>query len=243
MFLKIIHTVHSKYKHIQSFSGIAGFTLIQVLVSIALLSLVVGLSSRAWVASQRAEHSLESSKGFENIQDSLFQALQTLVRSGIRRNNVPCLDLANEIAPGFWLQPSTKQLSEFRSQKPGSIGAKEWNELFDINFAAGTAPSESLSRCARPSFGTNGRFHFCLELQTQTNAPQNSIRRAPFGFVEVSFQLIDIQTGQNINCSSFRNITSKTAGASVTYLLYWASYLGNQLELKHKNGVFYVDKN
>jgi len=37
------------------------------LSSFNLLSLVVGLSSKARIASRRAEHSLESSKGFENI--------------------------------------------------------------------------------------------------------------------------------------------------------------------------------
>ncbi len=222
--------------------GQDGFNLVSVLVSLGLISMLGMLASRAYISSKQVKQSLKAGESYEQVQDVLVDSLKTFVKTKVSKSDDPCADPSGFFGTHPFLRKFEGKFETVRSARPSSVNANAWNEVFGNAFNAKSFAGTALNRCSNTELGINGRFHFCLSVQRDENAPTGSILRSPFAFVEVAVQLFDLQVGTPITCSMYLETSRKTAGASVDYLMFWLTENGSNLDLKKKNGSFYVSR-
>ncbi|WP_141734203.1 PulJ/GspJ family protein [Oligoflexus tunisiensis] len=220
----------------------AGFSLISVLIAVALISLIVMFASRALVVTKKAKVSVKAGEGYQQIIAVLDDSLKTFIKTNITSASVPCGDPASFFASQSFLRLYTSNRSSALAAVPSGVNSGAWNNLFSRELAANSFAGSSLNRCPRVERGANGRFHFCLNILRDTSQPQESLLSSPLAFVEIAIQLNDLQSGNVINCAEYLDPNRSSAGASVDYILFWAHANGTELDLKKRSGSLYVNK-
>ncbi len=194
-----------------------GFTRVSVLLGVVLALVVVFILG---TRSQIKQPAADLPEMDVSLQEALQDALSRFIRSKLVYGTVPCADPVEYFESHFYLRTYSGGIGQVRTAPPAGLSAQAWDELFHGSMASSGFAGAALSRCSLSVLGTGGRFHFCLNVERDVNAPQGSFLRTPYIFAEVSIQLQDLKTGQNLTCAQYLEPGRSGAGAVVEYLLF-----------------------
>lgn len=205
-----------------------GFTRVSVLLGVVLALVVVLIlgspSSHQRPAKEAADLDLP-------LQEALQDALSNFVRSKLVHGAVPCADPVEYFQSHLYLRTYSGSIGQARAAPPAGLSARAWDELFHQSMASKSFAGAALGRCSLSVLGTGGRFHFCLNVERDVNAPKGSFLQTPFIFTEVSIQLKDLKTGKNLTCAQYLDPGRRTAGAAVDYQLFAIQDKGEALDV------------
>jgi hypothetical protein len=176
------------------------------------------------------------------LQEALVDSLSRLMRTKVVHGSVPCADPEGYFQSHSFLKTYTANISEMKANPPAGLSNKAWNDLFQGSMASNSFAGAALSRCALQVLGTGGRFHFCLQVERDLQAPRESFLRTPLIFAEVSIQLRDFRSGKGLTCAQYLEPTRSTAGARVEYLLFSINEKGEQLEVVKRRSAFTLSR-
>lgn len=229
----------------------AGFSLVQVLVAIAVMGLVISLYFQARTQTQKARKSIEATRSVTDINEAFTAELSSIIRT-INSTSPGCLDLAAQLTARPLAKASgTSQLNYTQTVNAtpfisSQFPQAERNRLLE---AIQSSPllAEPIQRCRRtvlpnnPSSTAQNDFFLCMSIKQDTDAPPQSFLGAPFAFAEVGWKLINLQTNQPMSCLDFEQ-AGKAAGAQVFYSLSWAVPMGDQYNFKQHIHSFTIGK-
>lgn len=212
-----------------------GFTRVSVLLGVALASIFMLMLN---FVSKTVRPAAKSPELDRPLQEALQDALINFVRTKLVQTTVPCADPVGYFQSHLYLRTYVGSVEQARSNPPAGMSAAAWDEVFQDSMAANRFAGAALSRCSLSILGTGGRFHFCLNVERDGDAPKVSFLRTPLIFAEVSIQLMDLKTGRNLSCAQYLEAGRRTAGAAVDYLLFSIDEKGEQLEVTKSRNQF-----
>jgi hypothetical protein len=227
----------------------AGFSLIQVLVSVAVLSLCVGLFFQARSTSYKARKSVDSAATITDVNDAFVSEVTALIRE-LDPATSGCFDYSEingrPLAKTSGTSTLTYSTNVVQSQFiAADLDAKSRGSL-QTQFNQDPLRA-AIKRCMSPRKPPNSTqpnanvFYLCMNLKKDTSAPAGSFLNAPFAFAEVGWQLVNLQTGANMSCTDFAN-ASKAAGARVYYSIHWAVPMSGTVTMKKYINSFTMGK-
>lgn len=205
-----------------------GFTQVSVLLGVVLAVVVVLLLGTSGKNLRPAADHVELDLP---LQEALQDSLSTFIRSKLVHGTVPCADPTAYFLSHLYLRTFAGNISQARSTPPAGLSAATWDELFLGPLASNSFAGAALSRCSLSVLGTSGRFHFCLKVERNVSAPKGSFLQTPFTFAEVSIQLQDLKTGQNLSCARYLEPGRQSAGAAVDYQIFSIQDKSGKLEV------------
>ncbi|WP_141736083.1 hypothetical protein [Oligoflexus tunisiensis] len=228
----------------------AGFSLIQVLVSLALLSLCVGLFFQARSTSFKARKSADSAATITDVNDAFVSELSAIIRD-VDASTPGCLDYVGQITDRRLAKSSDASTITHSTNvvQPQFIAAGLDSKSRDsLQSQFGQEPLRSaIKRCMSPRQPANASqpnaniFYLCMNMKQDDAAPAGSFLNAPFAFAEVGWQLVNLQTGANMSCTDFAS-ADKSAGARVYYSIYWAVPMSGTVTIKKHINTFTMGK-
>jgi hypothetical protein len=210
-----------------------GFTRVSVLLGAALAIVVVLMvGTRGPTLRPAADHVPMEVP----LQETLQDALSHFIRSKLVHGTVPCADPEAFFQSHPFLKTYTGSIGQVRATPPSGLSAAAWEEIFHGSMASNSFAGAALSRCSLSVLGTGGRFHYCLNVERDADAPKGSFLEMPFVFAEVSIQLQDLKSGQNLSCAQYLEPGRRSAGATVDYQLFSISDKSGKLDVakEHK---------
>lgn len=222
-----------------NFKNQQGFTRVSVFLGIVLAGMMVFTLSLLPQAFRSTTPPIAADQA---VHEALQDSLRSFVKSKVVELNVPCADPRSFFDSHLFLRTYTGGIHQMRADPPAGLSAVTWDQLFNGSLASTGFAGAALSRCPLTLLGTGGRFHFCLNVQRDAHAPQDSFLHTPLIFAEVSIQLQDRRTGQNLSCAQYLDAHQTGAGATVNYLLFLVNERGGELEVSRKRGNLTVNR-
>ena len=210
-----------------------GFGIIEALVALVILGIAGGVYMVGSQNSLSARQRVDSSA----MAASVDQAFATYNR-----------DMLRLLSPTSCLVPSVFSNIPFSNTSGGlyftsTIGQKltaaQKSSLKDSQVAG-----PAVVRCSNPMFISNvnatnsNRLYYCLEFNQVLTAAPGSITASPHAFAEVAVTLVDDGTNMPASCSQFQTMGS--AGAEVSYSLYWQTNVGGTSTYFRRQGIYFA---
>ncbi len=224
----------------------SGFSLVGILVSIAVLSVCVLMFSQARQYSLKSRKNIDSVAMVGDVNDAVVAEISKIVRL-VDTANPGCLDYAAQITNRPFLSSALNFSTTLNNSAGFSTKLAEKDKTRLLEILGSDTYQGVVNRCRsplRPASGTDpaqNLFHLCMTIKQDASAPSGSFLNAPYAFAEVGWQLINIQTGANMSCADFK-ASSAAAGARVFYSLYWAIPVGGEMMLKKSINSFTMGK-
>lgn len=227
-----------------------GFSLIQVIISMGIISLAISLYFQARQSSQTSRKRLDSETAISDVNQALTQELSTIIRQ-VNSATTGCVDFHSQLNNRPFASPSGMSALNFTQNLsssynfPGTMTAAQRSQLLS---KLGSSPYNAVAgRCTSPHQPMNANnpndnvFYLCLTIKQDSRAPPGTFLNSPFSFAEVGWHLLNLQTGANISCSDFA-AGSKSVGAKVFYSVYWSVPLAGDIILKKHVNSFTLGK-
>ncbi|HET9237744.1 MAG TPA: hypothetical protein VFO10_10860 [Oligoflexus sp.] len=227
----------------------AGFSMIQVLISVAVLSLAIFLYFQAQSRSQSARKIMDSSLASGDVKEAFIAEISTMIRQ-ISPATPGCLDYAAQLNA----RPLVKSFGNSALSFTNAVSAGNWisNDLdaaekqkvqakVNGTFAEVVKRCQTPQRPGNPNAGNDNKFYLCMNIRSDANAPKNTFLNAPLAFAEVGWTLTNLHNGNPDSCADFA-AASKSAGAQVFYTLYWAVPVNGDYVIKKNSDSFTLGK-
>lgn len=227
----------------------AGFSMIQVLISVGVMGLAIFLYFQAQSRSQNARKILDSSLASGDVKDSFIAEISSVIRQ-INPATPGCLDYAAQLNARPLVKASGTSALSFTN----AVSATNWisNDLnaadkqkvqakVNSTFAAAVKRCQTPQRPGNPNASNDNKFYLCMNIRGDATAPKNTFLNAPLAFAEVGWTLTNLHNGNPNSCSEFATAT-KSAGAQVFYTLYWAVPVNGDYVIKKNSDSFTLGK-
>lgn len=227
----------------------AGFSLIQVLISVAVLGLAIFLYFQAQSRSQQARKVLDSTLASGDVKDALVAEISAVIRQ-INGTTPGCLDYAAQLNARPLVKASGNSALSFTNAVAGtnwisndlSAGEKQKvQNKVTASQAAVVKRCQTPQRPNNPNASNDNKFYLCMNIRGDADAPKNSFLNAPLAFAEVGWTLINLHNGNPNSCSEFA-AAGKSAGAQVFYSIYWAVPVNGDYVIKKNADSFTLGK-
>ncbi|MCX6131149.1 MAG: hypothetical protein NTX25_19085 [Proteobacteria bacterium] len=190
-----------------------GFSLVSVLLIMGILIGSFVLVSQSHFYQQKVQKAVRIKKSYTDINQLLVGEIAKYMSQKIT-DKADCLNYNAMKNLPFQAQASLS----FATEIP-------------VNPKAPLSHLDAGMRCRRskrpsnPNEASDNRFHFCMLIQADSEAPRDSILNAKLAFAEFAIELIDLQTEAPLSCSSYKNILSDpkdhSGGMSAVVGVYW----------------------
>lgn len=202
-----------------------GFSLVSVLIIMGVVLFSILLISQAKFRQQGTQKALKVKQSYADVNQALINSVVETFHAKLTSG---CL------AGGF----------------SGALSGKDLDGRAKFGFVPGMTVSSSApqvhkdaaARCGSPKAPASGssgnRFYFCVKLDKDATAPNDSILGAKTAFAEFAVELIDLQTQAPITCTEYATRRDDkrpppdntprdgSAGMAVTMALYWENAIG-----------------
>jgi hypothetical protein len=228
-----------------------GFTLIQVMVSIALLSISVSLYFQMSGRMKSAAKRLAGSENFTDVEGALRSEMSYFLSQ--IKSQPGCLSYGNVFASrsiasenGTMAINFTRQLDDRQAfgYRP-VLNQRQIREALRV-MAKTPKTGTALARCRRSvrpaQFDNNNhnKFYFCLDLIRDPNATPDSFMASDRAFVEVGVELMNTNNSSPISCAGFATAPSGV-GAEIYLTTYWLIRASGFVYKSHSSSYF-LDK-
>ena len=212
----------------------AGFTLIQILVLLSLLSIVGMTFSQGMNLAIADRTMIHASMKHQDVTSSIVGVLTEKIQQHLGKR---CFNSSIQHKFQDIPLPGTDNKLRF---------FREIDQKIDKKALGGDTISEALNRCKQPrqpsryNSDSDNIFYWCMKIDSGPHAPSTSILASDLAFIETVIELKDLKTNTPVSCQKAKTITN---GAVVMhYTIHWSNYDRNQVYYKYKNGFKYVAK-
>ncbi|MDQ3235181.1 MAG: prepilin-type N-terminal cleavage/methylation domain-containing protein [Pseudobdellovibrionaceae bacterium] len=211
-----------------------GFSLVSVLVALALLSLIALTANQAFLNSRKARSTLSAKLNFEEVDQAVLKILKNMAKA----SPASCYTasyLANQLSAYSFINMSHQLSADLSEAQRAALQSPQHA------FA-----NEAVERCKLPRYisdttsRSDGTLYFCFRFNRDSQHKSSSISGSPHAFAEVKVQLVDAHNGNPISCDDFR--TLKHGSMQVFYTAYWSKGTSSALQYTRRNSFFHVTK-
>jgi type II secretory pathway pseudopilin PulG len=213
----------------------AGFSIVSILVALALISIVAVSAGQFFINSQKARKTLSAKLNYLEINDSILQALQAIARNPPASGCFTSATLGQQLAGYPFVNLST-QLAQ------GLTAV----QLDVLNSARNASVKAAVDRCQTPQMVTNPAspsertFYYCLRLVRDPGSSTDTITGSQHAFAEVKMQMVNGHSNQPVSCDNFRSL--KQGAMQVYWTLYWSIETPVGAEYSQRNSYSHVSK-
>ncbi len=216
-----------------------GFSLVSVLVIMAVILTAVLIISQARFNHQATQKALNLKESYSDVNQALITDIMSEIHSSITAS-APCLNVSTvKQNYGGVIKPSIPSYTASNSISSSSV----WPPMHQA----------AAQRCKIPRTPSNAsnaadnRLYFCVRLGRDPTAPKDSIMNSTQAFAEVAVELIDLQTQAAISCSNYvskkNDPKDGSAGMAVTMALYWQGQTANKVTYSQKAMSYIANQN
>ena len=204
-----------------------GFTLIQMIVALFLISLMVLAWTVSTRQSQQARVGLKQSSAGRDMQESFTTAVAAAISHGLPAGK-SCRSFKPERSlKGLPLGNTGSLTFTKRPRLPGKVKSPRWLK-------------EAIRRCRQPRRDDKGTLYFCLAVKRDKDAPRNSFLEAPFA--EVRVDMMDFVDGRRVPCDAFTDPQRPSTGMGIHYSLYWGFQNKKKFRFLRRHGTLHANR-
>lgn len=219
----------------------SGFSILQVLVGVALLGTVTALFSSGLLNNVRARKQIESSGNFSSIEQAFANELATILNSMSPTDCLTTSMIANRPFGADLGGGALRYVTQLGSKVDPAQAAGVGDAM-----TPGSETGKAKDRCKNPVFipkasatdANKNRIYFCMEFDKTSSAADGSIASADHAFAEVAFYMKNSTNNQKASCNAF--ITDRRVGAQAFYTLYWSTTTDGKKIYKKKHGTMFA---
>lgn len=203
----------------------SGFSLLEVMISVAILVVVVGLAAGALKNNMQARSITKSKTEISRIE----QSFRTFAFRAVS-------EWAESRTPAACLQPASSLLQTINQSAVIARGA-----IYTLNRGQDPLMPEAMrSRCRHSHASANRGVYLCFDIKPSPSAHDDDFLKRNRVFAEVNYGFWDASLETAVRCSSFMSTPEAVRGGQMYYNIAWVP-LQNSKNASIPSGV-QVDK-